>query len=882
MGNICSFSISCDALFSHCADFTARKAAYINDLKDNILTLQTELQKLLETRNDVLRRVIIAEQRHMRRTDQVQGWLSRVQTVELEVAELISDSAQEIEKLCLGGFCSKNCQSNYKFGKKVAKYLQVVATLKGEKNFEVVAERRPEPAVEERPIPQTLGLESTFDEVWRCLGEEHVGIIGLYGMGGVGKTTLLTKINNKFFNTPNGFDFVIWVVVSRDLQIERLQENIARKIGLYDESWKNKRLEIKAADIFKILSRKKFVLLLDDIWNRVDLEKLGVPPTSTNGSSKIVFTTRSVGVCGLMEAHRIFKVKCLEHKEAWELFQMKVGGETLESHLQIPELAEIVAKECDGLPLALITIGRAMAFKKTPQEWKDAIQVLRRSASEFPGMDEVYPLLKFSYDNLPNEKIKSCFLYCCLFPEDCDISKMDLIDCWIGEGFFDEYDRGYTRIGDLLRACLLEEVNDNNVKLHDVIRDMALWIASEVEKEKESFIVQAGARLTEAPETGKWQVIRRMSLMENQVQSLSKIPTCPSLITLFLNNNNLKVITDGFFQFMPSLKVLNLSKNQSLKQLPSGISRLVSLQHLNLSWTKIKELPEELKALVNLRSLNLNYTKSLCRIPRQLISNFSMLYILRIINCHYFEEVENCEALIEEVLLMENLNVLGINLTSSHALSKFLSSHRIQSYILHLRLGLLEDSRSLNVLPLASIKNLESLGFRNCEKLEELKIEIGNIQQNVCVSQVHGFQFHSLYYVVVSDCNKLRNLSWLGLAPNLLTIDILRCPEIEEISGQYSGEVPEMMRNLNPFPRLELLILETLPKLKSIYPNALPFLHLKEIKVSNCPELKKLPLDSNSAKGHKIVIRGDESWWEELQWENQATQDVFLPCFRLC
>ncbi|KAK9232170.1 hypothetical protein WN943_022413 [Citrus x changshan-huyou] len=794
MGNICSFSISCDALFSHCADFTARKAAHINDLKDNILTLQTELQKLLETRNDVLRRVIIAEQRHMRRTDQVQGWLSRDEIF-----------------------------------------------------FEVVAERIPEPAVEERPIPQTLGLESTFDEVWRCLGEEHVGIIGLYGMGEVGKTTLLTRINNKFFNTPNGFDFVIWVVLSRDLQIDRLQENIARKIGLYDQSWKNKRLEIKAADIFKILSRKKFVLLLDDIWNRVDLEKLGIPPMNTNGSSKIVFTTRSAGGCGLMEAHRIFKVKCLEHKEAWELFQMKVGRETLESHLQIPELAEIVAKECDGLPLALITIGRAMAFKKTPQEWKDAIQVLRRSASEFP---------------------------------DCDISKIDLIDCWIGEGFFDEYDRGYTIIGDLLRACLLEEVNDDNVKLHDVIRDMALWIASEVEKEKESFFVQAGARLTEAPETGKWQVIRRMSLMENQVPSLSKIPSCPSLITLFLNNNNLKVITDGFFQFMPSLKVLNLSNNQSLKQLPSGISRLVSLQHLNLSLTNIKELPEELKALVNLKCLNLDYTKSLCRIPRHLISNFSMLYILRIVDCHYFEEVENCEVLMEEVLLMENLNVLGINLTSSHALSKFLSSHRIQSYILHLRLELLEDSRSLNVLPLANIKNLESLGFRNCEKLEELKIEIGNIQQNVCVSQVHGFQFHSLYYVVVSDCNKLRNLSWLGLAPNLLTIDILRCPEIEEISGQYSGEVPEMMRNLNPFARLELLILKTLPKLKSIYPNALPFLHLKEIKVSNCPELKKLPLDFNSAKGHKIVIRGEESWWGELQWENQATQDVFLPCFR--
>ncbi|KAJ4718261.1 Disease resistance protein [Melia azedarach] len=335
--------------------------------------------------------------------------------------------------------------------------------------------------------------------------EKKSELLACMAWGESEKTTLLNQINNKFFEAPNDFDIVLWVVASKDLQIERIQETIGRKIGLFDELWKNKSLEEKAEDIFKILRKKKFVVLLDDLWNRIDLSKVGVPTPSINSLSKILFTTRSIRVCGLMEVHKKFKVECLAHEEAWKLFQMKVGTETLESHSDIPDLAQIIAKECGGLPLALITIGRAMAFKKTPQEWKDAIQVLRRSASEFPGMDEVYPLLKFSYDSLPSEKIKSCFLYCSLFPEDFNISKIDLIDCWIGEGFFDEYERGYTIIGDLLRACLLEEVNDNNVKLHDVIRDMSLWIASEVEREKEIFFVQVGARLTDAPEVGKWE-----------------------------------------------------------------------------------------------------------------------------------------------------------------------------------------------------------------------------------------------------------------------------------------------------------------------------------------------------------------------------------------
>lgn len=169
--------------------------------------------------------------------------------------------------------------------------------------------------------------------------------------------------------------------------------------------------------------------------------------------------------------------------EAWKLFQTKVGKETLDGLSDIPKLAEIVTKGCDGLPLA-----RAMAHKKIVEEWNHAIQVLRRSASKFPGMDKkVCPLLKFSFDSLPSDTIRPCLLYCSLFPEDYRILGRDLIDCWIGEGYVDTNDHtsgahneGYYNIGALLHACLLEEDGEDSVKLHDVIRDMALWIACEL------------------------------------------------------------------------------------------------------------------------------------------------------------------------------------------------------------------------------------------------------------------------------------------------------------------------------------------------------------------------------------------------------------------
>ncbi|GAY60075.1 hypothetical protein CUMW_199300 [Citrus unshiu] len=149
-----------------------------------------------------------------------------------QVTELRRQGYQEVEKLCLVCLWSKNCSSGYKIGKKVFKTLQQLQGLTNEVDFKEVAQPVPENPVDERPLPPTVvGLQSTFDRVWRCLMEEQMGIVGLYGMGEVGKTTLLTQINNKFLHTPNDFDFVIWVAASKDLQLEQIQGSIAKKIS---------------------------------------------------------------------------------------------------------------------------------------------------------------------------------------------------------------------------------------------------------------------------------------------------------------------------------------------------------------------------------------------------------------------------------------------------------------------------------------------------------------------------------------------------------------------------------------------------------------------------------------------------------------------------
>ncbi|XVE92261.1 hypothetical protein REPUB_Repub01dG0081400 [Reevesia pubescens] len=637
MGNIFQITASC----GRCWDCVAGQAEFVCKLEENLEALKTALTELKDLSNDVIRRVKIVEDQHqLKQLDQVRGWLLRTEALINGADALIEESPQQIKKLCIGGCCSMSLKSNLKFGKQIAKMVQAVVDHRSKGVFDKVAEEVPTTLVTERPSRHTVGLESTFNKAWSSLEAENVGIIGLYGMGGVGKTTLLNKINNKFCGSPNWFDVVIWIVVSKGFYIGKVQDDIARRIGIIDGAWSDKTPDEKAQGIFRVLKDKKFVLLLDDIWERVDLIKVGIPlPTQENGS-KVVFTTRSIKVCGQMEAQKI-PVQCLPEEKAWELFQEKVGGaQTSDSSPRIRQLAHEVAKECKGLPLALITIARAMAFKSTVEEWTYALEVLRRSSmSVFQDMgEEVYPLLKFSYDSLPNDLFRKCLLYCSLFSEDHLILKNKLIDFWIGEGFLDGHgntslarNQGHHIIGSLVHACLLEKVADWGIKMHDVIRDMSLWIACKCEEEKWRFFVQARYQLTEAPKVGNWGSIHRMSLMENEIENLVETLNCPHLQNLFLNKNKLKVISNDFFQFMCDLRVLDLSENRDLKELPVGISKLVSLECLDLSRTMIRQLPLELKALEKLKCLRLEHPyPSHIIIPRQLISAFSKLQVLRI------------------------------------------------------------------------------------------------------------------------------------------------------------------------------------------------------------------------------------------------------------
>lgn len=96
------------------------------------------------------------------------------------------------------------------------------------------------------------------------------------GMGGVGKITpLKKKIHNKFAEMDGRFGVVMWIVVSRGSDISKLQEDIAQKLNPCGDKWTKKNESHKAADLHRVLKRNSFALMLDDIWEKVDLEATG-------------------------------------------------------------------------------------------------------------------------------------------------------------------------------------------------------------------------------------------------------------------------------------------------------------------------------------------------------------------------------------------------------------------------------------------------------------------------------------------------------------------------------------------------------------------------------------------------------------------------------
>ncbi|CAA3023260.1 probable disease resistance At5g63020 [Olea europaea subsp. europaea] len=459
------------------------------------------------------------------------------------------------------------------------------------------------------PRPNVQAFEQNFNDIWTSLMDANVVSIGIYGMGGVGKTTLARHVHDKL-KESTFLGHVYWVTVSQEFSPYKLQTDIARELNP-DMTCENDKGKMAAKLFQEFQKKKRFVLILDDVWERIDAEEIGIP--SKMDGSKLVITSRLEKVCHRMCCKKIIKVNTLSEQEALDLFLKTLDCD--EPSLEVKEICKKMVKRCGGLPLAIITLARSMMGVNDIHEWRDASERLKESCTKEDEMEiRVLRILSYSYQRLRDTRLQHCFLYCSLYPEDFRIMRKELIGNFISEELMDrrlswqaEVNQGHAILNQLERACLLESDSYGGLKMHDLIREMAIGIA----KDNPRYMVKAGLHLKELPEEQEWtEDLDKVSLMLNSIEEISPgtSPKCPSLSTLILRENPLRLIPDCFFTQMCGLRTLDLRKTD-IESLPNSISDLVELNALVLTGCRQLVSVPSLEKLEKLRYLELSSTR---------------------------------------------------------------------------------------------------------------------------------------------------------------------------------------------------------------------------------------------------------------------------------
>ncbi|XP_072964290.1 disease resistance protein RPS2-like [Typha angustifolia] len=843
---------------------------YIMSIDKNIESLEYEMGELKSIRDGIRGKCDTVKLQDVKLEPKVVWWLESVDALEAEEKSTVAEFDRRVK--CMGEF-SLDLWSSYNISKRSKKLLDRAADLKTKAVFDNVANEAGPPRFIEMPIPSTVGMDSVYEKLEEFVKADDGSIVGIYGMGGVGKTTLLKRFNNRFFiGKTDEVDVVIFVELpSGDFNTEEIQKAMYTRLRLpwrVEETQKE-----RAAAILRALSQIKFILLLDNLWNRLDLEIVGIPVPKSRSKCKIILTSRIEDVCSQMDARKKIKMECLPWNDSWDLFKEKSDEELFSGNPQIKNQAMALARMCGGLPLALTTIARCMRSKRALGEWKHAVNNITDNPSDFPGMEEdVLVPLKQSYDQLPNDALKACLLYFTLWRNN-KICECCVTSYWMSEGLINDFeDRKDARnkqsyiLGTLRAASLLETAPDESfVGLHPMVGAMALWVARECGKLPNKWSVRYSNDLE------KWRRAERISLRYQRLTTLPESPECPNLASLMLTNTHtLTKIPDSFFQSMPCLGVLDLSYT-SIKGLPPGIGNLVGLHLLELQSTKITCLPEELKSLVKLKYLGLNWTRDLKAIPQGVIGALRQLLVLESYCsfCHWNTE-STLGACFTELESLKKLTRLTLTVGSS-AILQWLS----ESY------------------PMADA--VKELSIQNCDGLATMHLSSPTLLKNInCLSQLHLFDFDlkelvlgcgseedsealpSPRFLILENLHRTK-IVWRNRGlENLRKLYVMKCDKMEVLLHYEDDSTTHHEEGSRPvvtaFPNLEFLKVESLPKLKSLSDGwILSFPTLKTIVVYQCPELNKLTLVTEKLREFKC----NKSWWDQLEWEVKRNENTF-------
>ncbi|KAM1285760.1 hypothetical protein EV1_028310 [Malus domestica] len=304
-----------------------------------------------------------------------------------------------------------------------------------------------------------VGIHSRVQEISNYLdvgGSDDVRIIGIWGMGGLGKTMIAKAIFNKYQDTFEGKSFLANVREEKLVDLQNTLLSDVVRSGII----KVCRVDEGTEDIKRRLSNLRVLVIVDDVDSVKQLEALAIKFYSFGLGSRIIITTRDQHLLKILKANRIYHLPAMNKEEALELLCWHANNYPSKEFLQVPRG---VVDYCGGLPLALEVLGSYLSGTSI-SEWKDKLEKFKSHHSM-----EILNRLKIHFDELADDNLKAIFLdVSCFFAGMNKDYVMKILD---GCDLYPEIG-----ISVLQERCLVTTNDDFTLVMHDLLRDMGRYI----------------------------------------------------------------------------------------------------------------------------------------------------------------------------------------------------------------------------------------------------------------------------------------------------------------------------------------------------------------------------------------------------------------------